>query len=73
MFISHGTKDQVLEIGRTSRTVVPQLGRAGYDVIYREFAEDTVQPEIAREALDWFVSANVEDGAAATPAASRAP
>ena len=74
IFISHGMKDEVLAIDRTSRKIVPQLERAGYEVQYREFAgPHTVPPEIAREALDWFLSANVEDGAAATPAASWAP
>jgi phospholipase/carboxylesterase len=74
IFISHGTKDQVLAIDRTSRTIVPQLERAGYDVLYREFAgPHTVPPEIAREALDWFLPTNVANGAAATPAASQTP
>jgi phospholipase/carboxylesterase len=74
LFISHGTKDQVLAIDRTSRTIVPQLERVGYEVQYREFeGPHTVPPEIAREALDWFLSANVADGAAATPAASQTP
>ncbi len=70
IFISHGVKDQVLAIDRTSRRIVPQLDRAGYDVQYREFdGPHTVPSEIAREALDWFVSEHV---AAATPAASPA-
>lgn len=70
IFISHGVKDEVLAIDRTSRRIVPQLERAGYDVQYREFdGPHTVPPEIAREALDWFVSDHVE---AATPAASPA-
>src|ERR687898_2241585 len=70
IFISHGMKDQVLAIDRTSRRIVPQLTRAGYDVQYREFdGPHTVPSEIAREALDWLVSEHV---AAATPAASPA-
>jgi len=32
IFISHGTRDQVLAIDRTSRRIVPQLARATYDV-----------------------------------------
>jgi phospholipase/carboxylesterase len=55
IFISHGTQDQVLEIDSTSRTMVPQLQRAGYRVRYREFAgPHTVPAEVAREALQWF-------------------
>ena len=73
IFISHGAKDQVLAIDRTSRRIVPQLVRAGYDVLYREFdGPHTVPPEIAREGLDWFVSDHLEAGPAPTPAASPA-
>lgn len=58
IFVSHGTKDHVLAIDRTSRRLVPQLARAGYDVQYHEFdGSHTAPPEIAREALDWFGSA----------------
>jgi phospholipase/carboxylesterase len=74
IFVSHGKKDQVLAIDRTSRRIVPQLARAGYDLQYREFdGPHTVPPEIAREALDWFVSDHAEAGPAATPAASSVP
>lgn len=56
-FVSHGTKDAVLPIDRTSRRVVPQLEEVGYDVLYREFdGPHTVPPEIAREAVDWFLA-----------------
>jgi len=55
-FISHGTKDAVLPIDRTSRRVVPQLAEAGYEVQYREFdGPHTVPPGIAREAVTWFL------------------
>ncbi len=74
IFISHGVKDQVLAIDRTSRRIVPQLERAGYDVEYREFdGPHTVPPEIAREALDWFAAVHLEDNLSATPAASPVP
>lgn len=57
IFISHGTGDQVLAIDRTSRTVVPQLERAGYDVQYEEFAgRHTVPPEVARTAVYWCLA-----------------
>jgi phospholipase/carboxylesterase len=60
IFISHGTRDQVLAIDRTSRTVVPQLERAGYDVQYQEFAGGhTVPPEIAGQAVEWFLEPEV--------------
>ena len=36
---------------------VPQLRRAGYEVLYREFdGPHTVPREVAREALDWFTA-----------------
>lgn len=58
IFISHGTRDQVLQIDSTSRTIVPQLQRAGYPVRYREFdGPHTVPIEVAREALEWFAEA----------------
>ena len=71
IFVSHGAKDEVLAIDRTSRRIVPQLERAGYDVQYREFdGPHTVPPEVAREALEWFVSDHVEAGPGGTPATS---
>ena len=57
LFISHGTRDDVLPIERCSRRIVPQVKRAGYDVQYREFdGTHTLPPQIAREALDWFTN-----------------
>ena len=56
LFISHGTKDSVLPVDACSRKIVPRLKRAGYRVLYREFdGPHTVPPEIAREAMDWFL------------------
>ena len=55
LFISHGTRDKVLPIDRCSRKLVPQLTRAGYDVLYREFdGPHTVPSNIAHEAIEWF-------------------
>jgi phospholipase/carboxylesterase len=55
IFVCHGTQDRVLPIERCSRRVVPQLERAGYDVLYHEFdGPHTVPPEIARQAARWF-------------------
>jgi phospholipase/carboxylesterase len=55
LFISHGTRDSILPIGRTSRRGVPRLRAAGYSVKYREFDGDhEVPPRVAREAVDWL-------------------
>jgi phospholipase/carboxylesterase len=55
IFVSHGTCDGVLPIGRCSRRIVPELERGGYDVLYREFdGGHTILPEIASEAVGWF-------------------
>jgi phospholipase/carboxylesterase len=73
IFISHGTNDQVLAIDRTSRKIVPQLVQAGYDVQYQEFAgPHTVPPEIAREALQWFLAPDMRPQPVATPGATSA-
>ncbi len=37
IFVSHGTRDKVLPIGASSRRIVPELERDGYEVHYREF------------------------------------
>jgi len=56
-FISHGTHDGVLPIDVCSRSIVPRLERAGYNVVYREFdGGHTVPKPIAREAVDWFLA-----------------
>jgi phospholipase/carboxylesterase len=53
VFVSHGTADDVLPIGETSREIVPALREDGYDVTYREFTgAHVVPPEVAREAAD---------------------
>ena len=58
LFVSHGTADQILPIDSTSRRIVPELKRAGYDVTYREFeGPHAVTPAIGREALEWLVGA----------------
>ena len=55
VFISHGSRDNVLPV-TTSRTVIaPRLTSQGYDVTYREFdGVHEVPPAISEEALDWF-------------------
>ena len=55
VFISHGTRDQILPIDQCSRRIVPQLERARYDVEYREFdGPHAVPPNIARDAVAWM-------------------
>lgn len=56
IFISHGTKDQILPIDACSRRLVPQFKQAGYSVKFQEFdGPHAVPPEIAREAIEWFL------------------
>jgi len=51
-FVSHGVDDRVLPIAACSRRLVPVLRRAGYDVIYREFAGGhDVPADMAAEAM----------------------
>ena len=55
VFVSHGTGDPILPIEATSRRIVPELRRAGYQVRYREFrGGHTVPPQIARDSLRWL-------------------
>ena len=56
VFISHGTKDQILPIDTCSRRIVPQLKQAGYSVTFKEFdGPHGAPPEIVREAVEWFL------------------
>jgi len=56
IFISHGTKDQILPIDTCSRRLVPQLKQAGYEVKFQEFDGPHAMPaEIARGAIEWFL------------------
>ena len=55
-FISHGTKDEILPIDRTSRRMVSGLRAAGYTVEYVEFdGPHTVSSAVADRAFQWFV------------------
>lgn len=57
VFMSHGTRDEILPIDRCSRRLAPGLQRAGYDVEYVEFdGGHTVPAEIAEEAMSWFLT-----------------
>jgi predicted esterase len=56
IFISHGTRDQVMPIAVTSRQFVPRLRMLGYDVTYREYdGRHRLPPDVARDAFAWFV------------------
>jgi predicted esterase len=58
IFISHGTRDQVLPIDQCSRRIVPQLERARYTVQYREFDGPHAVPlDIAKAAIAWMSGA----------------
>jgi phospholipase/carboxylesterase len=57
VFISHGTRDEILPIEQCSRRIVPQLERARYDVQYREFdGPHTVPVDIAKDAIAWLTA-----------------
>jgi len=56
VFISHGTRDRVLPIDQTSREIVPELRREGYDVTFVTFdGGHHLERRIARRALGWFL------------------
>ncbi|KAF3886843.1 MULTISPECIES: alpha/beta hydrolase [Nostocales] len=60
IFISHGKWDNVLQIDRCSRRIVPALNKAGYKVTYQEFdGFHTVPATIARSGLTWFMPESV--------------
>jgi len=57
LFISHGKWDTVFPVNKCSRKIVPQVQRAGYEVLYREFyGFHTVPGAIARLAFNWFIA-----------------
>ena len=56
IFVSHGTRDEILNIHRTSRVIVPRLKREGYAVEYREFdGPHSWPPEIVHDAFVWLL------------------
>ncbi len=63
IFISHGTRDQILPIDQCSRRIVPELKRQGYAVDYREFDGPHAAPlEMRRAAMEWLFSKGQESG-----------
>ena len=58
IYVTHGVRDQILAIDRTSRRIVPVLERAGYTVHYHEFDGRHETPtEICRPAFMWLIGA----------------
>ena len=58
IFISHGTRDEVLPVEVTRDGIVPALTEAGYDVTYREHVGFHEVPyAISEAALAWFLDA----------------
>jgi phospholipase/carboxylesterase len=56
IFISHGTKDEILPFEGSSQRLVPELKQAGYSVKFEEFdGPHGVPPDIARHAIEWFL------------------
>lgn len=56
IFISHGTRDEVLPIDPCSRRIAARLARAEYDLRYEEFeGGHTIPAHIAQAAVDWFL------------------
>ena len=56
VFISHGRRDAVLPIGRTTRRIAQQLEQSGHPMKIREFdGGHEVPATIAREALEWAI------------------
>jgi len=61
VFVSHGTADPILPIDACSRSFVPALRRAGYEVRFHEFdGGHTVPPPISDEALRWWLQGSAE-------------
>ncbi|MDO9712631.1 alpha/beta hydrolase [Paracraurococcus lichenis] len=57
LFLSHGTRDRVLNIDVCSRRLVPKLRQSGYPLIYREFEGGHEVPEdIAVTALAFLMA-----------------
>jgi len=55
IFVTHGTRDQILDIDRTSRVLVPSLRKGGYDVEYHEFdGRHQVSPPLLKDAVTWM-------------------
>jgi phospholipase/carboxylesterase len=59
VFVSHGTADPILPIDACSRSFVPALRRAGYEVEYQEFdGGHTVPPPVSDAGVRWWLGAD---------------
>lgn len=59
VFVSHGTADPILPIDACSRSFVPVLRRAGYEVEYQEFdGGHTVPPPVSDAGVRWWLGAD---------------
>jgi phospholipase/carboxylesterase len=57
IFVTHGTRDQILSIDRTSRIIVPRLQAAGYDVQYHEFdGPHAIPMALLKDATAWMAA-----------------
>jgi len=58
IYIAHGTQDEILDFENTNKVLVPGLRRNGFNVRFRRFdGPHTVAPDIAREAIQWWLAA----------------
>jgi phospholipase/carboxylesterase len=56
LFVSHGTRDEVLPIETCGRRIANEARRQGYDVRFLEFeGGHAVPPEVAEAAMDWLL------------------
>src|SRR5262245_32341967 len=56
IFVSHGRSDPILPIDACSRSFVPSMREAGYEVNFREFeGGHTVPPAISDAAVRWWL------------------
>lgn len=57
IFLSHGTRDEQIPIGRSARAHRQQLAEAGYDVRYVEYdGPHAYQPAVVAQAVDFFLA-----------------
>jgi phospholipase/carboxylesterase len=59
IFVSHGTADAILPIDACSRSFVPVLRQAGYEIHFDEFdGGHTVPPAVSDEGMSWWLTGN---------------
>ena len=57
VFVSHGTSDPILPIDTCSRSFVPGMVRAGYEVFFHEFdGGHNVPPSVSDAGLRWWLT-----------------